>query len=254
MWSELFLVPFLTGLALALVLPLLGCYLRLRDEWLAALAYAHVAAGGALAALVAGLPPVAGGLLATALAGAGKRFAAARLSGAASYALLLLGGWSVAVLLAANLPLAERLAHALFDGQLYFADCGLLALAVGSGGLALFVLRRLSGRLLLARLYPDLFALRGLPQWPVQLGFDLLAALLLALATMSLGVMAAFALLFVPPWLAFRRGRQWRHGLCWAAAGGVIAYTAAFALALQFDQPFGPVLALVLVGLGLLIA
>ncbi|KAB2921217.1 MAG: ABC transporter, partial [Dechloromonas sp.] len=50
MWSELFLVPFLTGLLLAVVLPLLGCYLRLRDEWLAALAYAHVTAAGALAA------------------------------------------------------------------------------------------------------------------------------------------------------------------------------------------------------------
>ena len=36
MWNELFLLPFLTGLALAIVLPLLGAYLRLRDEWLAA--------------------------------------------------------------------------------------------------------------------------------------------------------------------------------------------------------------------------
>ena len=51
MWSDLFLLPFLTGLGLALVLPVLGCFLRLRDEWLAALAYAHVAAAGALLAL-----------------------------------------------------------------------------------------------------------------------------------------------------------------------------------------------------------
>ncbi|MCL2635798.1 MAG: ABC transporter, partial [Betaproteobacteria bacterium] len=127
MWSELFLVPFLTGLALAVALPLLGCYLRLRDEWLAALAYAHVAAGGALAALVAGLPPALGGLLAAALAGTGRHFAGHRLAGGASQVLLLLGGWSVAVLLAANQPLAERLAQALFDGQLYFADSGRLA-------------------------------------------------------------------------------------------------------------------------------
>ena len=40
MWSDLFLLPFLTGLCLALILPVLGCFLRLRDEWLAALAYA----------------------------------------------------------------------------------------------------------------------------------------------------------------------------------------------------------------------
>ncbi len=254
MWSELFLVPFLTGLLLAAVLPLLGCYLRLRDEWLAALAYAHVAAGGALAALVAGLPPTVGGLLATALAGSGRHFAAQRLAGGASQALLLLGGWSVAVLLAANQPLAERLAQALFDGQLYFADGGRLAWVAGGALAAAAGLRWLSRRLLLARLYPDLFRLRGLAPWPVQLGFDLLAALLLALTTMSLGVMATFALLFVPPWLAFRRGRGWRHALGWAVAGGVVAYGAAFALALHFDQPFGPVLALLLVLGGLLIA
>ena len=61
MWNELFLLPFLTGLGLAVLLPVLGCYLRLRDEWLAALAYANVAAAGALLGLVGGLPPAAGG-------------------------------------------------------------------------------------------------------------------------------------------------------------------------------------------------
>lgn len=254
MWFELFLVPFLTGLALAVVLPLIGCYLRLRDEWLAALAYAHVAAGGALLALVVGLPPTLGGLSAAALAGAGRHFAAQRLAGGASQALLLLGGWSVAVLLAANQPLAERLAQALFDGQLYFADSGRLAWVATGSVVAVAGLRWLSRRLLLARLYPDLFRLRGLAPWPVRLGFDLLAALLLALATMSLGVMATFALLFVPPWLAFRRCHGWRQALGWAVIGGVVAYGAAFALALHFDQPFGPVLALLLVLVGLLIA
>ena len=72
MISELFLIPFLTGLGLAVLLPLLGCYLRLRDEWLAALAYSHVAAAGALLALVGGLPPALGGIAA---AGKLSRFA-----------------------------------------------------------------------------------------------------------------------------------------------------------------------------------
>ena len=92
MWDDIFLIPFLTGLCLALVLPILGCFLRLRDEWLAALAYAHVAAAGALLALVSGVAPAIGGMTAAALAGAGKRFFSARLAGGASFALLLLGG------------------------------------------------------------------------------------------------------------------------------------------------------------------
>ena len=254
MWSDLFLVPFLTGLCLAIVLPLLGCYLRLRDEWLAALAYSHVAAAGALLALVAAIPPALGGLAAAGLVGAGKRFFAGKLAGGASYALLLLGGWAIAVLLAANHPMAERLGHALFDGQLYFASGRQLALVAGGGLTALLILQMLAKHLLLAHVYPDFFRLRGLPAWPTQGGFDLLAALLLALATMSIGVMGAFGLVFIPPWLAFRRASNWRSGLRLALVIGILAYIAAFLLALTLDQPFGPVLALLLIGIGLVIA
>jgi len=254
MSTELFLIPFLTGLAFAILLPVLGCYLRLRNEWLAALAYSHVAAAGALLALLSGVAPVLGGLATAALAGAGRRLFAQRLSGGAGDALLLLAGWSGAVLLAANAPMAERLGHALFDGQLYFAGSDQLwPVAIGAV-IALLVLRALSSRLLLARVYPDLFRLRGLPAWPTQVGFDLMAALSLALATMSLGVMGAFALVFIPPWLTFRRAANWRSGLAWALGIGVVAYVGAFALALWLDQPFGPVLALLLVLAGLLVA
>lgn len=254
MTSELFLIPFLTGLGLAILLPLLGCYLRLRDEWLAALAYSHVAAAGALVALVGGLPPAAGGIAAAALAGAGKHLFAARLSGGAAYAVLLLGGWSVAVLLAANQPQAERLGHALFDGQLYFSSREQLWLIALSVPLALGLLRLLSRHLLLAHTYPDFFRIRGLRAWPTQIGFDLLAALALALATMSLGVMGAFSLVFIPPWLAFRRAKNWRGGLLVSLLVGLAAYLAAFAAALWLDQPFGPILAMMLVALGLVVA
>ena len=252
--SEWFLTPFLTGLGLAVLLPLLGCYLRLRDEWLAALAYSHVAAAGALLAAVVGLPPPLGGVAAAGLAGAGKRLFAGRLSGGASYALLLLGGWAVSVLLAANQPLAERLGHALFDGQLFFASTAELAVVGLAVPVALLLLWRLSRHLLLAHTYPDFFRIRGLRAWPTQTGFDLLAALALAMATMNLGVMGAFALVFIPPWLAFRRAANWQRGLRWALSIGVVAYVAAFALALALDQPFGPVLAILLVLLGLVVA
>ncbi len=254
MWNELFLVPFLTGLGLAVLLPLLGCYLRLRDEWLAALAYSHVAAAGALLALLFGWPPVFGGVAGAAAAGAGKRLFSRRLTGGASYALLLLGGWAVAVLVAANQPSAERLGHALFDGQLYFADSGQLWLVAAFAVFALAALRLLSKHLLLAHLYPDFFRARRLRAWPIQSGFDVLAALALALATMSLGVMGAFALVFIPPWLAFRRAANWRRGLLIALLIGVSAYSVAFLGALLLDQPFGPMLALALILLGLVIA
>jgi zinc transport system permease protein len=207
-----------------------------------------------LLALVGGLAPALGGMLAAALAGAGKRLFARRLAGGAAFALLLLAGWAVAVLLAANQPLAERLGHSLFDGQLYFSGTAQLALVapwVVVAGAALFVLSR---HLLLARVYPDYFHARHLRAWPVVLGFDLVAALTLALATMTMGVMGGFALVFIPPWIAFRRAGNWRRGLLLATSIGVAAYVLAFLLALGLDQPFGPVLALLLIGLGLVIA
>jgi zinc transport system permease protein len=254
MWNELFAVPFLTGLVLALLLPVLGAYLRLRDEWLAALAYAHVAAAGALLALVSGAAPALGGVLAAGLAGAAKRLVAIRLPGGAGYAVALLGGWALAVLLAANHPLAERLGHTLFDGQLYFADATQLGVITATCAGGLLVLQRLSRQLLLARLYPDFFRLRGLRTWPGEGGFDVLAAVLLALATMGIGVMGAFALVFIPPWIAFRRAGNWRAGIIWSMVIGVAAYVIAFALALALDQPFGPVLALMLAAVALIIA
>lgn len=251
MWSELLLVPALSGFLIAILLPVLGCYLRIREAWLAALAYAHAAAAGALLATPLGLPALGGGLLGSGLAGLGRRLLADRLGGAA-YPVLLLAAWALGVLVTANHPLAEHLGHALFDGQLYFADGSLLSLLAGWTCLLLLLLRRMSRRLLLASLYPAQHRLLGGGQWLLQGGFDLLAALSLALATMTLGVMGAFALVFVPPWLAFRQAANWQAGLRLAAVIGLLSYLLAFAVAFALDQPFGPVLAAALVLLALL--
>ena len=243
--DALFLGPFATGLCFAVALPLLGSYLRLRDEWLAALAFAQTAAAGALLAMLAGLPLVAGGVGAAALAAGLKTLFDRATRGAqgaqgAYFALLLVFAWAASVLLAANLPLAERMAHALFDGQLYFADDTQLLTAGVCVLAALAALRLLSRRLLLAHFFPEL--LRASGHAAPRLAFDLLVAATLALATMSIGVMGAFALIFVPPLLAARRAGNWRRGLALAVGSGVGSFSVAFALALALDQPFGPLL------------
>lgn len=252
LFSPLFAEPFLTGLVFALLLPLLGCYLRLRDEWLAALAFAQTAAAGSLFALLLGLPLVLGGIAAAALAASLKHAFEGATRGAqgAAYAMLLLLGWGLSVLLVANVPLAERMGHALFDGQLYFADREHVLSAAAFALLAAFALRRLSRRLLLAHFFPDFFRAGGESQGRAHFAFDLLVAGALALATMSIGVMGAFALIFVPPLVAFAWARGWQSARRVALGVGLGAYLTAFALALLLDQPFGPLLALLLVSLG----
>lgn len=243
-----FAPAFATGLLFALLLPLYGMLLQLRNEWLAALSLAQVAAAGALLALAASLPPLAGGLAASGLAASLKHRIDQRQprAGSAFLVALLLAGWALAVLLVNNLPLAERFGRALFDGQLLLSDRQHLATALLAGVLGLPLLRLLMPALLRAHYFPASSPAAQRQQQRSTLVFDLAAALSLALATPALGVMASFALVFIPAWLACQHAPSWRHALVWSALGGAGAHLLAFALALGLDQPYGPLLALTL--------
>jgi zinc transport system permease protein len=243
--DPLFRVPFFTGLLLAAVLPLLGMYLRLREEWLAALAFAQVAAAGALAAAIQGLP-VSLGSFGTAGAAAAAKSWLSR-SGNNGYALLLVAGWGAAILMLANAPMADQVGNALFDGQLYFAGVEHLWSTVAFSVTALTVLRWLSRKLLLERMFPDFFRASGQSALRYHVMFDLLVAGGIALATASIGVMAAFSLVFAPSVVAWQWGKSWRAALAVSVIFSLASYVAAFELALRADQPFGPVLVLCLV-------
>lgn len=250
LFDPMFRVPFFTGMCFALALPMLGMYLRLREEWLAALAFAQLAAAGSLAAAILGLPFQLGAVLVAGLGALLKSWLAR--TGNNAYAAMMIFGWSVAILLLANVPIAEHMGHALFDGQLYFTGGTHLAAAllyVLVGGAALL---RLSRPLLLERMLPGFFAASGHSARPYHMAFDLLSAAGLALATSSVGVMAAFGLVFVPSMVAYRLGPNWKGSLLLAAAFGLASYLLAFGVALKFDQPFGPVLVIVLLGIALL--
>ncbi|KAB7627224.1 metal ABC transporter permease [Alkalilimnicola sp. S0819] len=238
--DPLFTTPLLTGLCCALLLSVLGCWLRVREEWLAALGLAHVAAAGALLGLAAQLPAPLASASGALLAALGK--AVAGLRGNSGYGLMILAGWSLTLLLAANTALGEELAHALIDGQLYFvADWQLRAMAATTL-LSLALLPWLNRRLLRAQLLPEGDRANARPAWRWHGAFDLLSAAALALATGSVGLMAAFALVFIPAWLAFVLAPGWRAALLLSPALGVGAYLLAFVLALGADQPFGPTL------------
>lgn len=245
--DPLFRVPFLTGLLLAATLPVLGTLLLLREEWLAALGLAHLAAASALLGLAAGLPLVLGGGAGALLGALAK--AVLRVRGNVTYGFMILGGWSSLLLVAANTPLGDSLSHALIDGQLYFAGAVELTAALVVAALAGLTLPWLTPRLLRARFFPRDETANGLPAWRWHLGFDGLAALGLAVGIATLGIMGAFALVLVPAWIAFRTATGWGPTQAVAAASGAFGYLGAFGLALALDQPFGPVLvALLLVG------
>jgi zinc transport system permease protein len=242
--DPLFQLAFFDGLLLAIVLPLLGTILLLRDEWLAALGFAQLSAAGALLAIAAGVPALLGGLAAAAAGAVAKGAGGAQ--GNSAYAFMILGGWAALLLIAANAGLGEQLGRALIEGQLYFAGPMELGATAALALLSAATLPWMMPRLLRARLLPHHDAANRLPAHRWHLGFDLLAAAAMAIATAGVGVMAAFALILAPAWIAFRSAPSWRWTLLLATAIGAIGYVTAFVTALRADQPFGPMLVAVM--------
>lgn len=247
LFDPLFRVPFLTGLLLAPAAAVVGAYLRLREEWLAALAWTQVAAAGAVLAAAAHLPVLPGAIALALLAAAVKGLL--RRVGNDHFALVMGLSWGVTLLAAGRCPHGEHMARALLDGQLYFVGGGHLLAAVALPVLGGVILVRLSRRLLLTRLFPDLLPAGGLPGRSHLVAFDLLAVVAIALTTMVVGVMATFLLVFVPPWVAWRHAVGWGAVLRMSAFLATVAYLVAFVLALVVDQPFGPMLVVVLAAL-----
>jgi zinc/manganese transport system permease protein len=246
--DPLFRVPFLVGLTLAAVLPLLGVLLRFREEWLAALGLAHLAGASGLLGMAIHLPVVAGAALGAMAGAAVKNFW--RMGGNTVYAMMILVGWAATLLVAANTGLGSVMGHALVEGQLYFAGLQHLAAALIVAAVAVIAVPWLAPRLAHARLFPGEEVANRKPSWRWHVSFDMLVALAIAAGTASLGLMAAFALAFIPPWVAFRLSRDWRSCF-WISVGfAVPSYIISFACALLFDQPFGPVLVAVLILLG----
>lgn len=162
------------------------------------------------------------------------------------YAVLILIGWSAALLAAANSTHGEDFARALIEGQLYFTGRWHLVALVFACLATGVVLPWLSPRLLLGRFFPGHFLANGVTHPRHELVFDILLAGCLALASMTVGVMAACVLVFVPAWVAFRFAHNWRRTLVLSSGVGLVAYGVSYAAALLLNQPYGPVLVAVL--------
>ena len=242
--DPLFRVPLATGLLLAVALPLLGAGLRLRQQWLSSLGMAQAAAAGGVAGALLHGPLLPFALLGALLAGL-VRFLTREVRNE-HYAVMLLAGWAAVMLLASLGHHADLAATQLLNGQLYFTTAAHL------GGAVLLLAALLAGgawlgrRLLLARLFPDHYRANLLPTWPHEIGFETLVALGVVLGISTMGVMATFAMMLLPPWVAFRIARGWYRALALGAALGLSCGLAGFLLALALDLPFGPTVTAVL--------
>lgn len=249
LFDGIFLVPFLNGLLLAVFVPVLGAYSRLRGELLASLGVTQVAAAGVGLAALLDMSTTAGALLAAAIA-AGTKSSIGREGSNDAYAVMLLAGWGAGILLAANTARGDELARALLQGQIYFTGRPHLWGILLVTALAAVLMRWLSPKLLVGCLFPDHNVANDIDRRH-DLVFDVLVAATLSLAAIVVGVMGAFALIVLPPWVAFLHARSWRSTVTVSVLVGLVAFGIAFVLAILLDQPFGPVLVVVLLGASL---
>ena len=251
LFDPLFHVPWATGFFLALLLPLLGSYLRMREEWLAALGLAQMSAAAGLIGFGFGIPIFVAGPLGGAIMALIKTLSRASNT---AYALMILCGWAVTFLVAANTPLGESLGHSLIDGQIYFVQNAQCIATFIVLLISLPCLRWMSAYLLRAKLFPHYEKLNEQNAFRWHMGFDLLVAVSMGIATASVGLVTAFAMVFIPPWVAFSLAQNWRAALLIAIGFNLAAYTIGFAFALLIDQPYGPLQVAIhlLLGLGIL--
>ncbi|MFN2349346.1 MAG: metal ABC transporter permease [Thioalkalivibrio sp.] len=245
-WDPLFREAFLSGLVLAPLAALLGCWLRLRGEWLATLGYAHLAGAGGVLAAVLHWPMLLSAILASALGAVFKGWFGAARTGNEVYGLMILLGWCLGLLAAANHPGAALVGRVFLDGQILYAGRSHLITALALAVIGAVLLPRLSRWLLREHFQPGHRRANRQALWPMGLGFDGLVVLVVAATALAMGVMASFALVLLPAWVAWGLARGWRMVLWLSALLAASAYILAFWVALALDQPFGPVLVAVL--------
>ncbi len=244
LFDPMFRIPFFTGLALAVALSLIGSLLRMRNEWLAALGLSQVAAAGAMLAVWLHGPALLGASMAALLAML-VRSALPRV-GNSHHALMILIGWSATLMIGARMDHGHVVGETFLRGQLYFTHYEHLLSALLLMVLALVVYPWLTPRLLTARFFPDYHQANRISVWPYRLLFALLVIAATVVGTTALGAFPAFALLFVPSWIGFVLVDGWLRSVVASVVVAVVAYLLAFVGAMLLDQPFGPVLTLIL--------
>lgn len=244
LFDPLFRVPFITGLLVAVSLSLIGGFLRMRQEWLSALGLSQIAAAGAVAGTALGIPVMGAAAAAALIASLAKDLNPR--SGNSHYALMIILGWSAALLIGASVEYGGTSGETFLRGQLYFVHPGHLVASAILLVLFLSLLKWLSPRLLTERFFPDYFKANGLPARLHRCVFSLLVVFSAVLGTVTIGAFPAFAMFFLPSWVGFVIVDGWKRSLAASVLIGCAAYLLSFAIAVLFDQPFGPFLVIVL--------
>jgi zinc transport system permease protein len=223
----------LAGAITALICPAIGVFLVPRRLSLIADTLAHVALAGVALGLVAGVSPILGALVVTAVGAVGIERLRARgaLAGDASLAVFLSGGLALAVVL---IGLGRGFTVDLFAvlfGSILTVTTADLWLIAALGIVVGVTIGALYPRLLAVTLNEDLARTSGVPVAMLNLVMTVLTALTTVIAMRMVGVLLVSAMIVIPTLAGFALARSFRGALLIAMIFALVAMGSGLVLA-----------------------
>ena len=218
---------FLAGIVLGLAVPLVGVFVVMRRLSMIGDALSHASLAGVAAGLIAGVNPVLGATIASVAAALCVEGIRRRLERRAelAIAIVMAAGVGLAGVLSGFVPNANSFSSFLFGSIVTVSDAELAAV-VGVGAavaLACFVMRR---QLFLVTLDERAARLYGAKTGLVNAAFTLLCALVVSIASRTVGALIVSAMMVVPVASALVVARSWRMLVAVSCAIGVAASAA----------------------------
>jgi zinc transport system permease protein len=225
---------FAAGAMTAIICPAIGMFLVPRRLSLIADSLAHVALAGVALGLFLGISPLLGALVVTVAGAVGIERLRTRgaLSGDASLAVFLSGGFALAVVLISLARGFNADLFAVLFGSILTVSPTDIWLIGGLGAVVGATLGIFYPRLLAITMNEDLARTSGIPVDALNLVLTLLTALTTVVAMRMVGVLLVSAMIVIPTLTGFALGRSFRQAmavaiavaLCSVVAGLIAAY------------------------------
>jgi zinc transport system permease protein len=216
---------FVAGAMTAIICPAIGVFLVPRRLSLIADTLAHVALAGVALGLVVGVSPMLGALVVTVGGALGIERLRTRgaLSGDASLAVFLSGGFALAVVLISLARGFNADLFAILFGSILTVSPADIWLIVALGALVGATVGTFYRQLFAVTMNEDLARTSGVPVAALNLVLTLLTALTTVVAMRMVGVLLVSAMIVIPTLTGFALGRSFRQAMAIAIAMALVS-------------------------------
>jgi zinc transport system permease protein len=216
---------FAAGAMTAIICPAIGVFLVPRRLSLIADTLAHVALAGVALGLLVGVSPMLGALVVTVAGAVGIERLRARgsLSGDASLAVFLSGGFALAVVLISLARGFNADLFAVLFGSILTVSPTDIWLIVALGAVVGATIGTFYQQLFAVTMNEDLARTSGVPVAALNLILTLLTALTTVVAMRMVGVLLVSAMIVIPTLTGFALGRSFRQAMAIAIAMALVS-------------------------------